>query len=230
MKAMGYSSKVVTDATLDSTTGNITVSKIENGTPGSSTLNLASIYAKKTDLYFDNIAYESNDIMQFQRDVDCIITDGGGHYDTLEYGGIRSFDNIVRNEKQLYFSWGTSQVAHYCFKIRAFSQNGTAYTYNIQYDVDNGKFIGGKIWRMNNVAYFIITGDASNINEGWSSDINIGMCIVYKYKSSNGNKTFYGILSFGELIHTAAIQGVEDCIFYAVPITNCSVFNFSTER
>ncbi len=50
MKAMGYSSKVVTDTTLDSTTGNITVSKIENGTSGSSTLNLASIYAKKTDL------------------------------------------------------------------------------------------------------------------------------------------------------------------------------------
>lgn len=50
MKAMGYSSKVVTDATLDSTTGNITVSKIENGTSGSSTLDLASIYAKKTDL------------------------------------------------------------------------------------------------------------------------------------------------------------------------------------
>ena len=84
MKAMGYSSKVVTDATLDSTTGNITVSKIENGTSGSSTLDLASIYAKKTDL--NNCAhFEEKKVYELTND---------------DIGGIFTVKNIITSFKK----------------------------------------------------------------------------------------------------------------------------------
>ena len=236
MKAMGYSSKVVTDATLDSTTGNITVSKIENGTSGSSTLDLASIYAKKTDLIsienisFQDLADNDHDVIKFARDVTCKASDpyniGRDEYD---HGGIRTFSNIVRNEKQLYFTWGLSQSGYFCFKIQTVGTDSVGKLYNIQYKAGNGGYIGGQIWKMDDVAYFIVTGDASNIDAGWSTSFNYGMCIVYKYNSATKDKTFYGIMSFGELIHIAGIEGINEYSFYAVPITNCSVFNFCSE-
>ncbi len=100
--------------------------------------------------------------------------------------------------------------------------------YNIKFKTQGG-YIGGQIFEMDNVAYFVITGDENNIDASWSAGSNIGHCIVYKYNSSDKSKTFYGILTFGELIHLAGKEGIGNYSFYAVPITNCSVFNYCSE-